>query len=185
MILSLRCVLLKKLALCLACGLVSVAHATSMVVLDVEEQADESHAFVEAIVGPSTVVVTERMVYTDTTLEVTRVVGGEAPKTLVLRQAGGVLPERTVYVPGDARLDEGEHIAAFVRTRNDRWYLTALGQSVWHIDGDRVVRDLDDAHLLERDASGRVVPATGSPQVFDTLEDLAHVVAPLSFGGAL
>lgn len=173
------------LAVCLAFVPLSYAHATSMVMLEVDQQAEESHAFVEAVVGESEVVVTERMVYTDTVLTIVDVIGGDAPQEVILRQAGGVLPERTVFLPGDARLEPGDRIAAFVRGRQGRWYFTALGQSVWHVEGRSVLRELDTDHLMERDATGRVVPATQSPMQFDTLDQLIDAVRDVSFGGAL
>ncbi|MCB9678246.1 MAG: hypothetical protein H6737_24305 [Alphaproteobacteria bacterium] len=169
----------------LACVPVSVARATTMVVMDVHEQADESHALVEAVVGGSVVVQTERMVYTDTELRIVDVLGGEAPRTITVRQAGGVLPERTVFIAGDARLAAGERIVAFVRERDSRWYFTALGQSVWHVEDGHLAQDLLTEHLMERDRLGRVGPATQSPLAFDAIDDLVEAVSDVPFGGAL
>ncbi|MEZ4322572.1 MAG: hypothetical protein R3F61_34210 [Myxococcota bacterium] len=169
----------------LACA-PSLARATTMVVMDPSQQAEESDALIDAVVGASVVVQTERMVYTDTELWVRDVLGGSAPERLVVRQAGGELEGRTVFIDGDAKLLEGERVAAFVREREGRWYLTALGQSVWHVDArERLEQDLLSEHLMERDRTGRVVPATSSPVAFDTLADLAEAAQGLRFGGAL
>ena len=176
----------KLFVLAVASVFLSVAHATSMVVMDVQQQAEESHALVLAIVGRSTVVETERWVYTDTVLQIADVLGGEVPRSIVLRQIGGRIGERVVHVAGDAPLVEGERVAAFVPQRDGRWYLTCMGQSVWTVDAEEgLVQAIDVDHLLERDRHGRIVPASQSPVGFDHLVDLAAEVAAVRFGGAL
>ena len=85
-------------------------------------------------------------------------------------------------------LDPGpQRILAFVRERDEQWYFTALGQSVWHVEGrdERLHRDLLEGHLMERDYEGRVVPATQSPLAYDTVDQLAEALLELPFGGAL
>ena len=86
---------------------------------------------------------------------------------------------------GDARLKEGERVLAFVRERNDQWYFTALGQSVWHVVPEGLYRDVDASHLMERGYDGRITESTQSPLPFETVDQLTTTVEPLPFGGAL
>lgn len=168
----------------LASCLASVAHATSMVRMDLEEQAEESTAFVDARVGDSHQVDGDRFVYTDTELVISDVLSGTAPRTLVVRQVGGTVDGRTTRVPGDARLTEDERILAFVRKVDGRWYFTLLGQSVWHVAPDGTLTPgTDPSHLLERGPTGAVRPATESAPWFASADDLSKAARHLHMGG--
>ena len=46
-----------------------------------------------------------------------------------LTQAGGTIGERTLFIPGDARLKQGERCVFFLNEEAGSWYLTALQQS--------------------------------------------------------
>lgn len=163
-----------------------MAHATSMVQMDVAEQAQESTAMVDATVGRSTQVDGERFVYQDTQLTLSDVLVGDAPRQLTVRQVAGTIDGRTIRVPGDAELEEGERIVAFVRKVGDRWYFTVLGQSVWYADASgRLTPAIDSAHLFERGRDGSIGPSTQSPQWYAHIDDLEHAVKRLPVGGAL
>lgn len=165
------------------------AHATTVLAVDVQDQALESDALIEAVVGTSHTFAGDRMVTTDTELSVVRVIGGEAPTKLTIRQAGGTLDGRTTFLPGDARLEPGQRIAAFVRKIDGQWYFTALAQSVWHVEGEgpkaAVHRDVDGSHFMERNGDGAIVPAIQSPLEYATLNELLEASKGLTFGGAL
>lgn len=165
----------------------TVAHATSMIAVTVEEMAEESDALVQAVVGRRTVLPTARGLYTDSVLTVERVLGGTAPDTIRVRQIGGTLGDQAERIAGDARLVPGQRIVAFVRQVDGRWYFTALGQSVWHVTGEgpdaSVHRDVQASELLKRDVAGRVVLADESLPEYATLGELLHACRELRFGG--
>ncbi len=160
--------------------------ATTVVALDPVEQAAESTAVVEAVVGASVATQDARgQGFTDTTLHVREVLAGAAPAELAIRQMKGARPDGTrFYVIGDADLVEGTRIVAFVRADQDgSWYLTALNQSVWTVaDDGSVLRSFDGLDLYENTARG-VVPAIESPQSFDTYAQLAATVRGLTCEG--
>lgn len=163
------------------------AHATTVVALDVSEQASESDAFVIAVVGESKVEVTTDRWYTDTRLDVEKVLGGQAPRSITVRQLGGEHDGKMLYLPGDARLEAGQRIAGFVRKVDGRWYFTALGQSVWHIQGEgpgaQVRRDVEGMNFYQRDRNGAVVPAVQSLPEYATFSELQTATTGLVFGG--
>jgi len=163
------------------------AHATSVVALDLAELARASDALVLATVGESTPADQRGRVRTDTTLQGERVLGGEAPRALSVRQASGQRGDIFYGVPGDAALQRGQRVVAFVREVRGQWYLTALAQSVWYVDGKgddaAIRRDLSGLSLFRRDARGRTVPADESLPAPDTLGALQTACRDLTFGG--
>ncbi|MEZ4318697.1 MAG: hypothetical protein R3F61_14380 [Myxococcota bacterium] len=169
-------------------GLVGSAHATTVLAVDVVDQAVEADALIEAIVGDSRVVRGERVPFTETELSVVRVLGGDAPASLVLRQVGGEIDGVTTVIAGDAKLVKGQRVAAFVAQTDGKWHLVALAQSVWHIEGEGpkapVYRDLGDSNFMERDHAGAVVPAMQSPREYANYGELLADARGLTFGGA-
>ena len=158
----------------------SSASATSMVFMDATEQAAHSTAVIEAEVGGHDMIQTAAgMVYTDTTLHVRSVIAGSAPDLLNIRQQGGEIEGQRVVIPGDPQLAQGQKIVAMVREVDGRWYLTAMGLSVWVIEGNGdsavVVRDLDIA-FFEQGPRG-TEPAHMTPLEFITLGALRSALA--------
>lgn len=168
------------------------ALATTVVMLPPTEQAADSTAIVDAVVGSSTQSVDEARgrIYTDTVLHVSSRLAGSAPSTVSIRQLKGTRPDGGIVgVVGDANLVEGERVVAFVRHHADgRWYLTALGQSVWHVapkgEDPTVRRDMDAHHMLMRDIDGTLKPADQSFETFGTLSELVYGLENLACGGA-
>ncbi len=158
-----------------------------MIALDLQGQAVDSTALVEAVVGEPSLVVTEKNWYTDSKLTITAVHGGSAPDALTVRQAGGVRGDRVARIPGDARLVPGERILAFVRKVDGQWYFTALGQSVWHMDGEgpeaRLHRDIGHMAMYQRAVDGRVIPVNQSLPEYETRGQLLSDATNLEFGG--
>jgi hypothetical protein len=168
-----------------AAAVPGVASATSMIALDLSDQAAESTALVEAVVGEQTPVITTDQWYTDTKLAITAVHGGEAPDAITVRQVGGVTEERVAFIPGDARVAPGQRIVAFVRKVQGQWYFTALGQSVWHVEGaeERLHRDVGDMALYQRSFDGHVIPVNQSLPEYTTRAELLGAAKNLEFGG--
>ena len=175
----------RAVCLSVAMWIATPAHATSVIALDPVEQAEQSTAIVEVVVGEAVQVVDGRHAFTDTQLVVTEVLAGRAPSRLRLRQMKGVRPDGAkFFVIGDAELTEGERLVAFVVDAGDGlWALTALGQSVWHVaDGGAVTRSFDGLEMYVNSPNG-VVPADESPMDFETLEALKAEVSGLTCGG--
>lgn len=164
----------------------SPAFASSMVAVDVQEQALDSTAVLLARVGSSDPVLTPDRGYLDTQLQVVQTLAGKAPDQLVVRQVGGVHNGRTLHVAGDGRLPAGGLVVVFVRKVGGRWYLTAMAQSVWHLETPEeqatVHRDIEGLGLLERASDGTVTPATVSVPEFETYGELVRAVRGLRMG---
>lgn len=166
--------MIQRLLLLAALLAPGVAGATSVVAMDPTDQAAESTAIVDAVVRGSVQVMGEDgLHYTETTLEIRDVVAGVAPRTVAVRQNKGTRPDGAIFaIVGDAELVEGERVVAFVREVQGHWYLTALGQSVWHVaDDGSVEQALGGLELYERTFSG-VVPSDRSPQTWPDVDAL-------------
>lgn len=170
-------------ALCLG-TLPKPAHATTVVLVDVQEQGLLSTAVVHARVVAADPVRTPEAAYVDTQLQVLETLSGSAPPLLVVRQIGGTHEGVTVRVPGDARLEPGTEVVAFVREVEGRWYLTAMSQSVWAIQGRGpeavVLRELDDVSVLERALDGSLQEPTQSLPKYTRLSELKAAVSRLA-----
>jgi hypothetical protein len=157
----LRTWILGTLAALLLLGQPGLAWATSVLLLDDVEQAALSTAVVVARVGEAKVSLHPRWSrpVTRTELAVEQVLRGAAPERLVVEQLGGTWQGRRLTIPGDATLIAGVTYVLFLRRTDEGWFLTALQQSAWRIDGDDVVRSLD-AELWAKTAEGlRPAPA--------------------------
>lgn len=157
---SLRVLPLSFLLLLL--GVASAFATTALYVTD-SEQATLSTAVVVAKVGVSEVLPHDRYetVMTRTRVEVQEVMYGEAPEDLVIHQIGGTLGGQTVYIPGDARFEQGERCVLFLRNVEGRWYLTAMEQSKYRLVeharfGLLMERKLGDG-LVVRNEGGKLV----------------------------
>jgi len=151
----------------LLCLLLAVpAQATTALLLDAPAQARLSTAVVVATVGESTVSLHPdyKRPVTRTRVSVDEALFGGAPKNLVVEQFGGTLAGATLAVPGDARLVAGERVVLFLRQVDGGWFLTALEQSAWGIDGDRLSRP-STAHYTQRAPDGRLVEAPDQPSL--------------------
>ena len=158
------------------------AFATTVLAVDIAAQAEDSSAVVEAVVRGNAPFDSKTAWYTDTTLEVQRVLGGSAPASFTVRQMGGNRGDKVSHVPGDATLREGDRVVAFVRQIDGQHYLTALAQSVWVIEDDGSVhRDLDGLAFYAVDEKGAVTPAIETVPAPTTLEALEAAVKGLSF----
>ncbi|MBW1879870.1 MAG: hypothetical protein JRJ84_16025, partial [Deltaproteobacteria bacterium] len=130
---------------------------------------------------------------TFTRVDVEQVQHGTATAALIIRQLGGTLGETHTGISGDATLEKGERIVLFVKEGVERgdegfWFLTALGQSAYHVLGEGpdapVRRNTDGMDLLVRASSGGLQPADSTPDAtVDTLTDLRKAIAAVSGGG--
>ncbi len=164
--------------------LASPARATSVVELDLATHIAESTAVIEATVGPARVTVDEETgrPMTHTALTVVAVLAGDAPPQLEVSQHKGRVGDRELLFPGDGTLEPGTVVVVFVTHAEGRWWLTALSQSVYTVDGlgdDAVVtRQMDGLVFFQRDpVKGNVVPAHRAAPTRSTLGALRRSIA--------
>ena len=172
------------LSLLLTLLVASPARATSVLELSVQVHVADSSAVVEATVGAARQTLDEASgrPLTHTRLTVTSVLAGAAPVTLELSQWKGTVGDRSYGFAGDGELTEGTSVLLFLMQAEGRWWLTALAQSVWELDGRgddaNAVRHLDGLAFFRRDpATGALVPARkGADAAVSTLGALRSAV---------
>lgn len=150
------------------------ASATTARALAMAEHVRLSDLVVEGRVALQSTARADGQSFVDSTIEVDRTLHGAAPARIRVRQLG---PERVVV--GDGQLAVGDRVVVFVRRGpHDRFYLTALAQSVYQVlgsgDAAPVARDLDGLSLVQVDAHGRMAPA--SIPTLPTLEALRRAI---------
>ena len=163
--------------------LAATAEGASVVELSLPAHIAQSTAVIEARVDSARAVVGKPNGATNTltTLRIERVLQGEAPASITIRQIGGTLEGITTAVPGDAKFEVGAKVLVFVRKWDDGfWYLTALTQSVYLIKGEgskaTVERDFTGLSLFERGPDGRLVHKEGANPDFKTLGALRDAI---------
>jgi len=118
-------------------GVSAVADATTALLLTRDELVQRSAVVARVTVGKA--VSSESSdgaaIVTRTELAVTQLLKGKAGSTLVVEQFGGTFKGKTQVVMGDAKLSPGEDAVVFLRgDGGGTAYLTALGQSVYHVE---------------------------------------------------
>jgi len=162
----------------------SSARATTAVVLTETEQALASTAVVVAHVTEQHVARHPQLgrAETLTTVQIERVLYGDAPDQVVVHQLGGELDGVLLQVAGDAHLQLGDRDVLYLRQVDGGWYLTAMEQSAFtlvpSLDGDALVRQLS-SELLQRSPEGVLVPWDGDDASAPTLTDLSALLASL------
>lgn len=171
----------------------SMASATVATRLTRRELVRESNLVVHATVESRVVVPTRGPrgeIYTRTTLRVLRALKGQAGATIVVQQLGGTLGDQTMRLEGNARLEPGDEVVAFLDHDPARGlaYVVGLAQGVY-----RVVRGRGQRTTVERDLSGIAfyehtsgVPTVdhGPRETSETLDRLLRDVARIVRDGA-
>ena len=123
------------LAIVLFLGHLQPAGATSALYLSEKEQALHSTAVVVARVFERTPMQVEnhRRPMQQTRLLIDEVLYGQAPIEVQLVQIGGTRDGIRTALPGDGALHKGDRAVLFLRQEQGKWYLTALGQSVYYL----------------------------------------------------
>lgn len=180
---------LGAMVLVVACS-VAPAHATTMLLMSLEDQVAEATAVFEGEVlsAAATWDATRGRPHLDTVVRVDRVLAGTAPATVQIRQVKGSIQGREVRIAGDGELTPGERVVVLAHRAGDgRWYLVAMAQSVFHVLGDGpeapVRRDLGGVFLHELSPKGGTVPISSSPLAgVDDLTALRAAIAHASEG---
>ena len=157
--------------------------ATSMYYINDVQQAQLSDAIVIATIGSARTTPHPQYnsIMTETQITVQEVIMGEAPKNLRIRQMGGTWQGKTLFVPGDAKLIEGQKVILFLNEQEGNWYLTALEQSKYDLQkhnrlGWIVKRTLHEG-VLTRDKNGALVPFKPvQPKPFRTLQEFKETL---------
>jgi hypothetical protein len=176
--------LLAVLAAVVVCGASVVADATTMLLFTREELTHRSDVVARVRVGKAVTVELEdgRGVVTRTEIEVKQLLKGKADARFVVQQFGGTYKGKTQKLLGDGALRAGEDAVVFLR-RDDKGmsHLTALSQSVYHVDDKGMARrELDGASLM-RNEGGKVKPIE-HVEVPEPVESLMTDVVRLAGG---
>ena len=169
------------------------AHATTAIAVSDAQQALLSDAVVIAVVGEHQHQLNSRlnMIETHTKLHLEEVLYGSLSPNInqsgvvQLIQAGGTIGERTLFIPGDARLKQGERCVFFLNEEAGSWYLTALQQSRYLL-----VPDARRGTLMQRQLEGGLVihtsegyrPYKAPEKPMQTLLAFRELLAELSEG---
>ncbi|HEV7241191.1 MAG TPA: hypothetical protein VGQ36_18305 [Thermoanaerobaculia bacterium] len=131
-------------AVCLLLLATTVSAATFDLPTD-RQLLDRAHLIVVATVTSSAArEAADRMILTDYELRVEEVLKGNAPGTIVVSEAGGVVGGRIVEIAGSARYATGTRVLAFLRQREDGTYYTAfMGLGKYKFAKDLLIRDGD------------------------------------------
>ena len=149
------------LAIVLFLGHLQPAGATSALYLSEKEQAVQSTAVVVARVFERTAidVAAHRRPMQQTRLLIDEVLYGQAPEQVQLVQIGGTRDGISTTLPGDGVLHKGDRAVLFLRQEQGKWYLTALGQSVYYLvernNQTHLAQDLQ-LNLYKRDGGGNL-----------------------------
>lgn len=170
------------------------AQATSALYVTDSQQAQLSTAVVVATVGEARASMSERyhQAITRTGVEVEEVLYGAAPPRLTVEQFGGTVGDRTWYVPGDARLEEGQRCVLFLRQVDGEWFLTAMEQSKYELRetaglGATMHRTLSGGIFVRDDALKLVEyrePAERPARPLSALRALLAELPPAGLDGA-
>jgi hypothetical protein len=129
------------------------ARATVLEAWDTSRLVRESPAIVQAVVAEQQVVSPDgKVIYTDTRLTVSRYLVGTGPSTLWVRQMGGRIGDRWMFVTGNAPLKTGQELVLFLAGSGDRRYVAGMAQGAY-----RVVRDAAGVRA-ERGFPARALP---------------------------
>ena len=169
------------------------AQATTAIAVSDAQQALLSDVVVIAVVGEHQYQINTRfnMIETQTKLHLEEVLYGTLPPQLKqagvvqLTQAGGSIGDRTLFIPGDARLKQGERCVFFLNEETGNWYLTALQQSRYLL-----VPDARRGTLMQRQLEGGLVihtaggyrPYTAPEKPMQTLSSFRALLTELSEG---
>lgn len=166
----------------LAFGLSANANATTMVLLAREELLLRSDLVLRARVGKA---VTSQspdggVMVTRTELIVSQTLKGKTDAVVWVAQFGGKDAGRNQAILGDAVLRTGEDAVVFLRRdEKGKTYLTAMSQSVWHVDENGMAkRELKGATFLryEGNKAIAVVPTEPAEPVETLMTEIVRLV---------
>lgn len=153
----------RKLLLLTALG-AALAHATTLLALDVPALTKGSSAVVRATVRSVDARWTKDggRIMTDVVLEVTEPWKGTPGKRITVMQPGGVVGEIGQMVHGSAKFTVGEDVVVFLEPRGDRFLLTGMIQGKFKVETSSDGQAVFARQEAESDAL-LIDPATRQP----------------------
>lgn len=114
------------------------AHAATMYYLDVPALVEVSDVVVLGeVVDADVFIGTQGRITTEWTVDVTVTLHGDAHRQVRFRQWTGELDGQVQHIPGDGRVEVGDEVVLFLHgDAPDALFLSALGQSVYHVHVD-------------------------------------------------
>jgi len=118
-------------------------------------------------------------ILTRTRLRVQKYLKGKGASEIWLEQYGGTVGDKTLTVPGDAKVEPGDDLVLFLKRGEDGVvYLTALSQAAYHVRGDKVQRDMAGL-VLYLPVNGKMTPIEHRTEPRETLQKLVSEVQRL------
>jgi len=144
--------MLKKLLLgcvvsiALLVGLSTAAHATTVERLTLEDLTRRSQSIVQGIVrGTRTYWSPDRkLILTNTTIEVTESIKGQAARTVEVTTVGGQVGDTVLHVGGMPAFIPGEDTIVFVSRSNGYLTVLGLGQGKFTVSNGEVANSLSE-----------------------------------------
>lgn len=114
------------------------AHAATMYYLDVPALVEASDVVVVGeVVDADVFIGNSGRITTEWTVDVTVTLHGDAHRQIRFRQWTGELDGMVQHIPGDGRVAVGDEVVLFLHgDAPDALFLSALGQSVYHVHAD-------------------------------------------------
>ncbi|MGV3625535.1 MAG: hypothetical protein ACO1OB_32290 [Archangium sp.] len=159
--------------------LAALAHATTLLAMDVAALAKGSGTVVRGTVKSTTPRWTKdgARIMTDAVIEVRETWKGTHRASIVVMQQGGVIGDVGQTVHGTISFLSGDDVVLFLEPRGERFLLTGMMQGVFRVDGDTARQAIEgDALFLDPFTRQPVQP----PALTVSLNSLrAQVVATL------
>jgi hypothetical protein len=171
------------LSLILAAG--ALAHASTLIALDLPTLVRDSDYVVVANAEHEASRYQDKLIVTDTTLRVITSLKGSAKpgSTLVATHLGGSIERVGLRVPGAARFELGASAIVFLRRSGHDLNVTGMSQGVMPINGSgssaRVLPGGTGATLMQRGADGALTEkAEAAPRAFaDVIAEIERLAA--------
>lgn len=141
----------RRILWCVAALAATVAQATTMEARDVEALTRESQLVVRArvLTGQARWTADRARIVTDTEVEVLETWKGEARRSLVVMQPGGVVGDLGQRVAGAATFTPGEEVVLFLEARGGAFTVSAMSQGVFRVEAGHARRDFGGALVVD------------------------------------
>lgn len=148
------------------------ARATILENWSLEDVVGRSHLIVVGTVGESRYVNLSGQMYTETDIDIERVLHGPPLSRVTVTQLGGRDGDIVTEVVGTVPLVKGQHVLLLLRrARNNRHVIAGMSLGAYFLAGPMARQNIR-AHLSDR--SGRILPPPGARSVF--IDEVERIV---------
>jgi hypothetical protein len=164
----------------------TLAHAATLIALDLPTLVHDSDDVVVANAERESARYRDKLIVTDTTLRViTSLKGSSKPgATLVATHLGGAVDRVGLRVPGAAQFKLGESAIVFLRRAGDDLNVTGMSQGVLPISGNgasaQVLPGGSGATLMQRAPDGTLTEKPAQPAPPRSLSDMLAEIERLA-----